>query len=72
MESRFFTSIVDLVSSMLKHTLPFTIQRNQHTKDMCPFVAYCVFELEIVFRGLIFWQFLFLPAIVPNMNTRQI
>ena len=52
--------------------LILTIQRNQHTKDVGPFVAYCVTELEIVSRGLTFWQILFLPAIVPNMNTRQI
>ena len=31
---------------------------------MCPFIAYCVTQLETVFCGLIFWRFLFL---LPNI-----
>ena len=29
-------------------------------KDVCQFLAYCVTEFEAVFRGLIFWRFLFI------------
>ena len=41
----------------------------QHTKDVCPFLAYCVTEFETVYRCLIFWRYLFFPPIVPNKNT---
>ena len=30
---------------------------------MCPFIAYCVIEFEILFCGLIFWYFLLLPLL---------
>ena len=38
----------------------------QHNKDIWPFIAYCVTEIETVFHSLIFWKFLFIPPIVPN------
>ena len=45
----------------------------QHTKDVCPFIAYCMSELRpSVFRGIIFWRFLSLPPIAPNKRTAQI
>ena len=52
-----------MVSSTLKHTqkLIFDDTDNQHNKDVCPFIAYCVNEFKTVFHGLIFWRFLFLP-----------
>ena len=39
---------------------------------MCPYIAYPVTELENVFQDLIFWRFLFIPPIAPNIDTRQI
>ena len=47
-----------------------TLGRYQHSKDVCPFIAY--FEIETVFHNLIFWQFLFISPIAPNKNNRQI
>ena len=42
--------------------------RYQHTKDVCPSIANCITEFEIIFHGLIFWQFLFIPPIVYNLK----
>ena len=60
-----------MVSSMLKHTLPFkscflTIGIHQHTKGVICFIAYCVTEFETVFCSLIFCRFLPLPPIASN------
>ena len=62
-----------MVSSTSKHTLALKgwWYRYQHTKEVCPFIAYCVIEFEAVFHSLIFWQFLFLPTLAPNKNTGQ-
>ena len=44
----------------------------QNTKDVFPFIAYGVTEFKNVFCDLIFWQFLFIPPIAPNKNTRHL
>ena len=38
---------------------------------MCPFIAYCLTELETVFGGLKFsrYRFLFIPSIAPKMKV---
>ena len=47
-----------MVSSTLNHTLPSKVDLddadtniNEHTNGICPFTAYCVTELETVFRA---------------------
>ena len=63
-----------VVSSMLKHTLAFKgwWYRYQHTKEVCPFIAYCIIQFKTVFHSLIFWRFLFLLQIAPNKKYPSI
>ena len=45
--------------------------RNQQTKYVCPFIAYCVSEFQTVFRVLICWQFLFIQMNSANYSYRN-
>ena len=36
------------------------------------FFSDCVTEFETIFRGLMFWRFLFLPQTAPTKSTSQI
>ena len=46
--------------------------RYQPTKNVCPFIDYCVAAFETVFSRLILRQFLFILPIVPNNSTHQL
>ena len=46
--------IISLIVSPFKSWLQTLPLRYQHTKDVCPFIAYSVTELETVFCSLIF------------------
>ena len=58
--------------SKRKQALPFKNCRID--TDVCQFIAYCITEFKVVFRGLMFWRLLFIPLlfippIMPKKNA---